>query len=823
MGKAFSYRLSGVVTDTNRIPIPYVAVYINKSTYGVSSNIKGEYYLELQNGNYEIVFYSLGYEKKVVPVTIQNKNEVVNITLAASVSELAEVVVTEGKEDPAYAIIRKAIKAKDKYRSIANEYTCKVYLKSSLEKEYLKKTPIDSVTKSKTENELTKERMNFIESYSTLYVHSHNTIKEVKEAYKDLAETFSNNMTIYAYRDPDKPEHEPVNLNLFKTKISDANFNFYNNLVDVPSLSSSPLVSPLSSITFLSYKFRLEESLYEDSVWVNKIKVIPRRKDASLFNGYIYIVDSAWCIKSVDLEVDPATLNHFKFFRIFQKYTNLKNNIWALSHEEFFYDSKEGKETIIGNTFIKYSDYNLSPSIPANFFKNELSVIEDNAYDKDSTYWKQIRPVTLKEDELKFINKIDSVENYRKSDKYLHEQDSVKNRIKWIGVLWGFSLENSSKKQHIHIRGMVNNLISGMFGIGGYRQHFLMAVNKEFSKGYQLNTEGVLDYGFTNRDLKGHIETSYTYLPKHFGRVHGGYRNEYGFINSYQAVSTILSMSNYVNNIGYVLGNEIEIFNGAYIDLAGEYVRKQAIDKLIYSRWSEQLFGKNNEGEAFQNFDKLALDITLKYTPAQKYFTEPYKKINLGSKYPTFAFNYRKGIPDFMNSTANYDFVEIRVWDNMKFGSFGESKWKIYTGKFLNSTSLRFTENKFFRMSDRFLFSDPLRSFQLLDTALSTTNEYFQAHYIHRLNGKLLNKIPFIKKLHLMEVGGAGILLINQNNFRHAEVYGGIEKPFNFNKAKFRFKIGCYYIVSNSNYSKISGTLKIGIDFFDLLTSSWGY
>ena len=86
---AFSYRLSGLILDSNRQPIPYASIYVNKTSNGVSSNIKGEYYLELQNGNYEIVFYSLGYEKKIIPITINGENEILNVTMLFSTTSLA--------------------------------------------------------------------------------------------------------------------------------------------------------------------------------------------------------------------------------------------------------------------------------------------------------------------------------------------------------------------------------------------------------------------------------------------------------------------------------------------------------------------------------------------------------------------------------------------------------------------------------------------------------------------------------------------------------------------------------------------------------------
>jgi len=431
--------LHGVITDENNESIPYATVCINNTTIAASSNIKGEYYIELENGIYDIAFYFLGYEKKIVSVTISNANKQLNVSLAPATFNLTEAVVSADKEDPAYAIIRNAIKAKEKYKNVPEAYSCKAYIKSTMVKEYLKKGKVDSLTKEVPKEELTKERMNFLESYSTVYFKGPNQLKEVKEAYNDMTDPETENISVgfSINENPDAIQGQDVKVDLFKTKISDAQFNFYENLVSVPSLSKSPIVSPLHYATFLSYKFHFEQSFYENGLWVNKISVIPRRTDASLVSGYIYIVDSLWCIKSVDFTVDPATLNFFEYFRIIQNFTLSDSNKWLLTQEEFFHDSKEGKQTNYGNTIIKYSDYDLNIVFKKNFFNNELSVILDDAYDKDSLYWDKIRPVTLKADELHFITRTDSIENYHKSVTYLTQQDSIVNKFHYYELLFG--------------------------------------------------------------------------------------------------------------------------------------------------------------------------------------------------------------------------------------------------------------------------------------------------------------------------------------------------------------------------------------------------
>jgi hypothetical protein len=832
---AHSAQLTGTITDEQHNPLPYVTVYKQNSTLAVSSNMKGQFFLELPMGKQTIVFQGLGYEKKIVEVDITEQHQTLNTTLASKTTELQEVTISTQGKDPAYEIIKNAINAREKYRKPVNGYSCDVYIKSALEKEFLEKdTSLKALLPEKIKKDsslkmlpdkITKEKMNFIESYGKYYVDYPNNHKEIKEAYRDFSEKFTGTpgtsfgIKITQNRDPSPYTNPGVNRSLFKTNIADADFNFYYNTLDIPVLSPSPLVSPISSGAFLSYKYKLEEYFLEDGQWVNKILVTPKRTDAALFSGYIYIVDKLWCIKAVNLEVDRAYLTYFNRFNIIQKYQIVNDSIWMLGHEDFVYSRKMGQETILGNTYIDYSNYLLNPVFRKNFFTNELSTTLDSAYEKNDAYWEKLRPITLKSDELTFIHTQDSVEKYINSAAYKMRQDSIVNKVKWDEILFGITFQNSIKKQSLYLNGLVTSM--NPFGVGGYRQRTEGTYRKEFSKGHDIISNFLFNYGITNNDLKGDWSTSYLYLPRKFGRLHLRYADEYGVLNSHESISRTFSMSNYIAQRTYGIGHEMELVNGLSLDVFGEYVKKRPIDNIKYSVWSQELFKADNTPSMFQGANLTLLNINLKYTIKQQYRTEPYKKINLGSRYPTFTLTYRKGIPGIANSVSNFDFIQLQAQDEIKFGTAGISKWNIYTGKYFNNKSILLTENKFFRGSDPYFFSNPLQSFQLLGPSLNTSNAFLEAHYLHRFNGSLLNKVPGIKKLHLLEVGGAGILLIEDNHFKHAEVYGGLEKVIRIKES--RFKLGCYYVVANSTYSSLGGQIKFGIDFFDAFSNSWSY
>lgn len=120
--------VSGAITDRGGSPVPFASVYIRNTTKGTSANSEGQYQLQLTPGNYEIMFKAIGYKLQSRQVALQG-NQSINVVLVAESYQLHDVVIRADAEDPAYAIIRKAIKKRPVYLKQVNAYSCEVYIK----------------------------------------------------------------------------------------------------------------------------------------------------------------------------------------------------------------------------------------------------------------------------------------------------------------------------------------------------------------------------------------------------------------------------------------------------------------------------------------------------------------------------------------------------------------------------------------------------------------------------------------------------------------------------------------------------------------------
>ena len=893
---AWAQQARGIVSDQDGEPIPYAKVYIEKTTTGVVTNIKGEYFLDLPNGTHRLVFSSLGYQPKTVEVVVQGKQVALDVTLLDEGVEMETVTLTAGRRDPAYAIMEKVIANKKQYIQQFESYQCETYLKASLEVDTLvrkkvvqeldsavvdtaapdmqdngsvvimgkffekmaakkairverrerKKAIRDSLNtpphlsslkdgsldslaaKKKREgikNREKKERpkLNLIESQSTTYYQYADKYKSIVHAYRDISEKSSRSVSISVQSDDaERYQSEINNPYLFYLDVSDADFNFYHNLITVPKLADQPFVSPLSAVSWnLTYKYHLEESFLEEGRVIHKIIVTPRNNEGPFFEGELYIEDGSFAIKSVNFQILPTNLSYFNYFQIIHNYTRTGDGRWVKAREDYYYNVKDGKVRYYGNTIALHTDYKLDSVQPRNFFRNELRRVEQEAYERDSAYWDELRPFALKQAELDFIHYQDSVYNYRHSDEFLHEQDSIYNRLSIWDILFngiGFRIRKAGLKFNFDpITQQINPA-----GVGGYRHSLGGTISKTWTKYNRLTLSGMADYGFKNGDVKGWGRLGYTYNPKHFASAYIKAGDRYSMVNQNTTLVSVFSRSNYIRRKFFGFGHEMEMINGVFLDFGFEYADRKSIADLQLEQWSTVLFGSGNTPRQFTDYKEALFTFKLRWVPGQKFYTEPYRKVIVSSIWPVFELEYRKALPGILGSIINYDWVELHASDEMRLGTMGISRWSVNLGSFIQQNNIRFTDYRFFRGSDNFLFANPLRNFQNLDTTLSSTNPFIQVNYLHDFGSALSNKLPILKHTPLQFAGGGGFLYIQDIDFFHSEVFGGIQLPFRVERQ--RFKLGLYYALSYSNYvGAIGSQWKIGFTFFDSFKNRWTY
>ena len=803
--------ISGYLLDEENNPIPFANVYIKQISDGTFTDSKGRYFMSLNNGLYDVVFSSVGYETKTIEVLIGDKKVVQkNVWLKSSNVELNEVVVNAKRKDPAYEIIQKVIENKEKYLTQVASSRSQVYIKAT---EIIKNNQRDPIVTVETggsdpladpfENnaKMSKDKpdINMLEMNLTLNYQSPDKYKEERSAVKS-----------YGTKD-----------GLYIPNFSEVDFNFYRNRVEMTGLAEAPIISPISRTSILSYKYRLESIDTLEKNIVYKIKVIPRKKGNSTCQGYLYINDEIWNINKLDLEFYKGGLRLYDQLQLKQEYKQINDTLWIPSRQELIYESKKGKKkTFKGTTLFSYSDFETNYPFPEKFFGNEVATTTEQAYKKDSTYWNSSRPVPLTIDQQEMVHYRDSVYAAENTAEYKDSIEAKYNKVS-LGelALHGFGFRNYRKKKQVFFSSLTGTL--GFEVVAGFRFGPYAFYYKRWESGRSVSASGGFSLGVKNADLQGNARTSFVYDPMKLGTISMNGGRSFYSINPNDAYLNQLKRSNYILNDHFGMNHSIELFNGFYVDTGFNYANRQPIDGLESSTFLTGVI-KDDEPSGFVGYSALTTNVKLSYTPEQRYMTEPNRKIVLGSKHPTFSLFHKKGWNGPFSSDIDFDYLEFNIRQKFTIGVLGNSEYSLQTGKFLNTKDLKLVDQKRFRQSDPYLYSNPLASFQLLDTALVATQPYFEAHHIHHFNGALVNNIPLIKKLRLRVVAGAGLLWVKESNYRHSEAFAGVERVFKFG-ARRRLRIGVYGVAAQSNHSKPKTDFKISFDLIDTWKRDWSY
>ncbi len=742
-----------------------------------------------------------------------------NIYLEVDVKMLNEAVIKSKRKDPAYEIIQKAIQAKSRWNNQFEGYSCKVYLKATeiispkekkkrerkkeqekIEKENSDEPEEDLFEKEKREQQRKLDSiaggMNMVEAQIVRHFQTPNQVKEIREGYKKYGNT----------------------LGLYFTSTAEDDYNFYDNLMNLENLNEVPVVSPLHATSVLTYKFSLEQTEFWDGKEVYRIKVTPRKKGNAAWSGTIWIQDDFFCLRKVDLSLQSDVMVVFRKFNIKQDYTFESDSILVLEKQNFEYFSKTGGAKFHGQTQVFYSDYSFNPMFDKKFFGNEVAVTTQEAYDKDSTFWKTTRPepLTRKEQRYQFVK--DSLYAVTHSKEYLDSLDQVDNKIDFLKVVWeGIYHSNRNKKQYwgiVPVLAMYNP-----FSIGGYRifqggQYFKLWENKKF-----VSMSGGVSYGVRNKDVKGAFRISHLYDPMHQGQVFAGVSNQFNVVASNGAVTNLLQRNNWIEEKTGYFSWRRELVNGLYFWPRIRFVERISANKYNLNPDFDEAFEENRPRD-FETYQASILSFKLEYTPFQKYMTEPYKKVILGSKWPTFFVDYKKGMSGLFGSDVNYDFIHLGLDQKFKVATLGTSSYGIEAGKYLNSSKLPYEDQQIFPRGDRWFFSNA-KYLQLQDTTYVSNNLYVRTNYVHHFNGAIVNYLPLIKKMKIYFTLGGSSLWIKDNNQLEAEAYVGVEKSFRI--ARFRYRLGMFYVQSVTGYKSTIPGFKFAIQRYSVKDKSWEY
>ena len=739
-------KITGRVIDEDGFAVSYASVQYRGHKIAVSSDSQGKFSIEKHPG-WVLTVSALSYKSQTI--SVNEKMDFIEVKLKDDSHKLNEVVVKtkrgkySRKDNPAVELMRRVIAAKKK-TDLGNHdyYQYDKYQKITLALNDLKKEQLEGKFFSKRQYLLDQVETSPYNGKLTLPVSIDETVSQ------------------HIYRKDPKTEKDIIKGQqsngigqviqtgeILNTALKDA-FTDVDIYDDYVRLLQYPFPSPIGRTGISFYHYYIEDTVYVERDLCYHLQFIPANSQDFGFRGELYVLaDSSLHVKKCNLYMPHNTdVNYVKNMKIEQEYTRLDNGEWVLSKDdmiaELHVNSVLQDLLVVRNT--RLTDYAFD-ELPKILFKGKAKVRHDmDAMNRDEAYWNKYRQVDLTKSESSM-------------DSFIHRMENSKG-FKYIIFFVKALMENyveigggtDGKKSKFDL-GPVNTYISKNF-VDGIRLRLagrtMAALNPHFF------WDGYAAYGTKSNDwYTGNIFT-YSLNKKKNSPFEFPMRNL-----TFEVARDVTSPSD--ENLLHNKDNFFMTFRAATQDEMFLYHRQ----KLAFTyetdwgfRFNTSLRFQSNrtvgnlhyyhlDGTEVKKIRMTDLNVGINYNPGVTYVNTKQQRLPINLDSPEIGLSHTMGFKGFMGGQYHSNITKLSIykrqwlgsWGYLDFHAIGQAQWNkvpfpmlilppINLSYFEQETTISLMKDWEF-LNDRQVF-----------WALSWD-----------MNGKLLNRIPLIKKLKWRE------------------------------------------------------------------------
>lgn len=725
-------KIMGIVSDGQTgDTLPFVSVYFKNTQIGTTTGFDGRFSLESRKATDTIVASYIGYNTSYIPIQ-RDRFQTLDIRLQPERYELSGVVIRPG-ENPAEVLLRKIIDHKPQNDPDKVEaFHCQAYTKMQFDVNNLR----DKFTNRKilepfkfVFNQMDTSIVNgkvylpvmISEAFSDLYFRK--TPRERKEIIKASQISGVENST----------------MSQFIGNMAQ-DIKVYDNFV---SLFQKNFVSPVSNMGLLYYKYYLIDSTFIDNNWCYNVMFKPRRKQELAFTGNMWIHDTTYAIKKLEMRMaGDVNLNFVNDMLISQEFAIADNGRWMLTREQTVADFNvivDSKVTMgfFGTRTVVYSKYSFTPLRDDKIYSmpNDIIVLEDANLKKDD-FWIKSRPESLTSRESSIYQLSDTLKQMPLFRTYV---DIIKM------VVTGYYIKGNFEWGPYSSTYSYNQTEGSRFRIGG-------RTSNDFSK--RLMLSGYAAYG--TRDQKFKYSGGFMYMI--------GKQPDRVLTASYKYDVEQLGMSDNAFRQDFILNSLFRRNPQDKLSMVSQY--KASYKHEWFTGFSNSVTITNRQistlkGEGINLYDPVTLDymptehITttelafgLHYGFREKQLAGEFERVVVSTPFPVFNLQYARGIKDVFNGEYKYTNLTGSVSQWFSFLSAGWLKYNIEGGKIWGT--LPFPLMKILPGNETFYHDD--YAFNLMNYYEFIADEYVSYHLIYHMEGLLLNRIPVMRKLKWREV-----------------------------------------------------------------------
>lgn len=777
--QTIAQKISGRVTDASTgEPLPGVHVFFDdERSSGTTTNAEGRYTIAFRVG--ALNFSMVGFQSQVLQVAVPRT---LNVRMKESAQTLQEVQVSKRKQryrrknNPAVEMMRKVIAAKkksdlqqrdyvsfhkyQKYTLALNEVTEKVF-----QEDKFKHTPF-----LKDHVEVHPETGKLILPLSVDETVSRQIYRKTPKSEKSIIQGVRTHGLTELFNTGD------ILTGMVKDCFTDV--DIYDNTV---RLLQYPFISPISEHSAISfYRYFIVDTLKVGGDKCFQLDFTPNNPQDFGFSGTLYVLaDSTWRVKRAELGIPHRSdVNFVEHMSIIQEYESLPSGEQVLVNDKMIVQLSlvDFLQKFQVERHTSYKDFSFA-HIPDRAFQIKgQSSTDPGAWMRDEGYWEAHRPEKLTTSESTvdaFVKKLENIKGF----KYVLfvAKAFIENFVE--------TTLDPKKPSKVDI-GPVNTTITHNFVEGlRLRASAQTTANLDsnwFAKGY-------VAHGFKDHKWKGMGEVTYSfnkknYLPREFPVHNLSASYAYDVMSPCDRfvptdkdnVFISLKWSKVDHMVYYERFNLLydrELENGLRMTTSFRRERNTPAGALFFQPLSTAETPSTDAHLHRRDITYAEATFGLKYQPGATYVNTKQRRLTTNLDSPIYTLSHTVGLKDVVGGEYNYNFTEATVYKRFWLSSWGKVDCMLKGGVQWNKVPFPLLIMPATNLS--YIMED--YTFNLIDNMEFLNDRYASLMVSWDLNGKLLNRIPLIRRLKWREYVGCNVLwgtLTDKNNPFLAENVG---------------------------------------------------
>ena len=730
---AQSTRVRGIVRDADTgEALPFVSVYFDGTTIGISTDLDGRYSLETRDKNVKVLTASLiGYESQSAEVN-QGVFSEINFSLKIDPRQLTAARV---KPDDRY--IKSILRKLDQSREVndpdnAPDWNSRLYTKIEFDVQNM-----EDLLRLKALD----RNLGFMREYADT---SAITGKAFIPAL--LSENISD---VYHSQDPsfrrevmrasrisglehDNALRQFTGSYLLQTNFYKTNISLFNLVIPNPAAAASNIY----------YNYFLVDSLQVKGRKTYVLRFHPKKLVTSpTLDGEMQIDAEDFGIRSVHASLSgESNVNWIRHINVDILNRRLPDGRWFYNEEHLFIDfsitvrDESRILSFLGNRQMVYDTPVYEPVKDPDALNSTESVVMRNVVHGDNAFWERVRPYSLTEREQGIYNMVEEFQQQR--------------FYKWIYAISRTIGTNYYEVKPWRVEFGPWPQTFAYNPMEGFRLQLGGRTLKELSQKVRLG--GYIALGFKDLKPKGEAKAEFMFGREITRKLTLDYKKDYV---QFGGGSVFVNQSMFSTIFARSMAQKLSMVRSFDALYEHEFARwlNASLEWNMQRVWSNEnvSFIRTSDGLVQESFSLNQLHVALRFSaPDERVNRNFFTKTYLYSKYPSLTLDFTTGIKGITKDDFNFIKAAAVLHWNIPSSAIGFGHLHVEGGGIWGSVPfpmLKLHEGNQTFFLDRY-------SYSCMDYYEFVSDRWLTGFYEHNFNGFFLGKIPGVKRLDLREV-----------------------------------------------------------------------